>query len=40
MKIARGHFELWNRGYIMELDNVVMEIAKFGRIRPKVLKGV
>ena len=40
VKIARGECELWDGGWMMEVDDVVAETAKFGRMRLKVLKGV
>ena len=40
VRIARGRCELWDGGWVMEMDDVVTEIAKFGRMRLKVLKGV
>ena len=40
VKIARERCELWDGGWMMEVDDVVAEIAKFGRMRLKVLEGV
>ena len=40
VKIAGENCELLDGGWMMQLDDVVAEIAKFGRIRPKVLSEV